>query len=135
MNHYFDHHPWQVIESGFDPERHEISESAFSLGNGRFGLRGNFEEDYSGRTLRGAYHAGVYYPDLTRVGWWKNGYPEYFAKVLNGANWIGMHIAIDGRPLDLATWTVDRFRRILDMQRGVLQRTFEVRPASGGTLS
>ena len=135
MNHYFDPHPWQVIESGFDPGQHEISESAFSLGNGRFGLRGNFEEDYSGRTLRGAYHAGVYYPDLTRVGWWKNGYPEYFAKVLNGVNWIGMQIAIDGRPLDLATWPVERFSRILDMQRGLLQRTFDVHPASGGTLS
>ncbi len=41
-------------------------------------------------TFQGSYIAGVYYPDKTRVGWWKNGYPEYFAKVLNAPNWIGI---------------------------------------------
>ena len=92
MKHYLKQDPWQVIEEGFHPEYHEVSESLCSLGNGRFGLRGNFEEDYSGKSLRGSYFAGVYYPDLTRVGWWKNGYPEYFAKVLNGVNWIGVRI-------------------------------------------
>jgi Trehalose and maltose hydrolases (possible phosphorylases) len=52
-------------------------------GNGKMGQRANFEERYSGPSLRGNYVAGIYYPDKTRVGWWKNGYPEYFAKVLN----------------------------------------------------
>jgi len=33
--------------------------------------------------LQDTYIAGVYYPYKTRVGWWKNGYPEYFAKVLD----------------------------------------------------
>ena len=42
--------------------------------------------------FKGSYIAGVYYPDKTKVGWWKNGYPEYFAKVLNAPNWIGIHI-------------------------------------------
>jgi trehalose/maltose hydrolase-like predicted phosphorylase len=31
----------------------------------------------------------VFTIDKTKVGWWKNGYPEYFAKVLNAPNWIG----------------------------------------------
>jgi maltose phosphorylase len=35
------------------------------------------------RNFQGSYIAGIYYPDKTKVGWWKNGYPEYFAKVLN----------------------------------------------------
>jgi maltose phosphorylase len=34
--------------------------------------------------------------DKTKVGWWKNGYPEYFAKVLNAPNWIGIDIEING---------------------------------------
>lgn len=59
----------------------------------------NFEEQYSGNSLQGSYMAGVYYPDKTRVGWWKNGYPEYFAKVLNSTNWIGINIDIEGTPL------------------------------------
>jgi maltose phosphorylase len=38
------------------------------------------------------------------VGWWKNGYPEYFAKVLNAPNWIGIDIEIN-ESLDLNTCT------------------------------
>ncbi len=134
MKNYLKHHPWEIIEEDFQKENHQVSESIFSLGNGRFGLRGNFEEDYSGKTLRGSYFAGVYYPDLTRVGWWKNGYPEYFAKVLNSVNWIGIRIQIDGVSLDLATTNVENFRRSLDMENGLLVRTFDINPQSGGKL-
>jgi maltose phosphorylase len=35
------------------------------------------------RALSGSYIAGIYYQIKLKVGWWKNGYPEYFAKVLN----------------------------------------------------
>ncbi len=81
MKHYIKHHEWHIVEEGFDPHLNRISESLFSLGNGRMGQRANFEEQYSGDRHQGSYVAGVYYPDKTRVGWWKNGYPEYFAKV------------------------------------------------------
>ena len=57
------------------------------------GQRANFEEALlPAKLYRATYVAGVYYPDKTRVGWWKNGYPEYFAKVLNAANWIGIDV-------------------------------------------
>lgn len=124
MKNYIKHHEWQIIEEGFDPRYNRISESIFSIGNGRMGQRANFEEDYSGDTLRGSYVAGVYYPDKTRVGWWKNGYPEYFAKVLNAPNWIGIHISIDNQKLDIARCKVEDFRRVLDMRTGLLSRTF-----------
>ena len=83
---------WSIIEEGFDQDLVKSSESIFSIGNGAMGQRANFEENYSGKTFQGSYIAGVYYPDKTRVGWWKNGYPEYFAKVLNAPNWIGINI-------------------------------------------
>ena len=98
MKGYYKADPWSIIEEGFDPSMQEASESIFSLGNGRMGQRANFEEQYSGDTLQGTYLAGVYYPDKTRVGWWKNGYPEYFAKVLNAPNWIGIDVEIGGEP-------------------------------------
>ena len=109
---------WQIIEEGFKPEYHKISESLFSIGNGRMGQRANFEETYTGESLQGNYIAGVYYPDKTRVGWWKNGYPEYFAKVLNAANWIGLNIKIDDQILDLNKMEVLSFKRVLNMQEG-----------------
>ena len=124
MKNYIKHHEWQIIEEGFDPHLHRVSESLFSIGNGRMGQRANFEEEYSGEMHQGSYVAGVYYPDKTRVGWWKNGYPEYFAKVLNAPNWIGIRIQINGQSLDLAKCKVENFRRVLDMKQGVLHRTF-----------
>lgn len=124
MKEIFKHHPWQIIEEGFNPHHNKIAESVFSLGNGRMGQRANFEETYSGETLQGSYVAGVYYPDKTRVGWWKNGYPEYFAKVLNAPNWINIVIDIDGQSLDLAKVKVHEFSRILDMKLGTLTRKF-----------
>lgn len=131
MKNYIKHDPWSIIEEGFVPEYNEISESIFSIGNGMFGQRANFEEAYSGKTLQGNYVAGVYYPDKTRVGWWKNGYPEYFAKVLNAANWIGIDVSFEGESLDLAKCEVKDFRRELNMQEGWLKRTFIAKMASG----
>lgn len=119
---YFKAHPWKVIEEGFNPAMNEIAESVFSLGNGMMGQRGNLEESFSGHSLQGTYVGGVYYPDKTRVGWWKNGYPEYFAKVLNATYWSGLHIWINNELLDLAQVTVKSFTRELDMHQGVLNR-------------
>lgn len=124
MKHFIKHHPWEIIEEDFNHRHNRVSESLFSLGNGRMGQRGNFEEDYSGDTHQGTYVAGVYYPDRTRVGWWKNGYPEYFAKVLNAPSWIGIHITLGNQVLDLATCVPVEFRRVLDMKTGVLSRFF-----------
>lgn len=116
---------WSIIEEGFDAGRVKSSESLFSIGNGAMGQRANFEEQYSGETFQGSYIAGVYYPDKTRVGWWKNGYPEYFAKVLNAPNWIGINVQVNGEQLDLNTCkSVGNFRRELNMKEGWLSRNF-----------
>jgi maltose phosphorylase len=130
MKEYFKVDEWKIIEEGFDPHYNKVAESVFSLGNGRMGQRANFEEAYSGDTLQGNYVAGVYYPDKTRVGWWKNGYPEYFAKVLNAANWIGIDVKIGDEQLDLAKCEVLSFRRELNMKEGYLKRSFHAKTAS-----
>jgi maltose phosphorylase len=134
MKNYIKHHEWQIIEEGFDPHLHRISESLFSLGNGRMGQRANFEEQYSGEMHQGSYVAGVYYPDKTRVGWWKNGYPEYFAKVLNAPSWIGIHITVGKQVLDLARCKVSGFKRVLDMKQGLLHRSFTATLPDGKKL-
>jgi len=131
MKNYIVHDEWNIIEEGFQPAYNEVSESIFSIGNGRMGQRANFEEDYSGKSLSGSYLAGVYYPDKTRVGWWKNGYPEYFAKVINAINWIGLHIEVNGEVLDLAKCDVYSFQRKLDMKHGLLIRSFDARLQNG----
>jgi maltose phosphorylase len=123
---------WSIIEEGFDAESVKSSESLFSIGNGAMGQRANFEETYTGETFQGSYIAGIYYPDKTKVGWWKNGYPEYFAKVLNAPNWIGINIEINGEILDLAKCkSVANFRRELNMKEGIYYRSFEATLQNG----
>jgi maltose phosphorylase len=122
---------WKIIETRFEPERGRDSESIFALGNGMMGQRANFEERYSGDTLQGTYVAGIYYPDKTVVGWWKNGYPEYFAKVPNAPSWTGIDVKIDGEILDLAKCKVKAFSRVLDMKEGLLTRKFTAGMPSG----
>src|SRR5690554_6245908 len=135
MRKYLKEDPWCIIEEGFDAHSNLVSESIFSLGNGRFGQRGNFEEYFSSNTFQGSYIAGIYYPDKTRVGWWKIGYPEYFAKVLNAPNWIGIDVLIDGEVLDLATClSVEQFRRELHMKEGWYERTFVATLPNGARI-
>jgi maltose phosphorylase len=134
MKDYIIHHDWKIIEEGFKPELNRISESLFSIGNGKMGQRANFEEKYSGDTLNGTYVAGIYYPDKTRVGWWKNGYPEYFAKIINSTNWIGIGVNVNGEELDLATAKVLSFTRELDMQHGLLSRRFVAELKNGNQV-
>ena len=127
---------WSIIEEGFDLHQVKSSESLFSIGNGAMGQRANFEEYYSGKTFQGSYIAGIYYPDKTKVGWWKNGYPEYFAKVLNAPNWIGINIEINGENLDLAACKeVKNFRRELNMKEGIYNRSFEATLQNGTQIS
>ncbi len=132
---YIKEDPWSLIQEGWNAERVESSESLFSIGNGFIGQRANFEETYSGKTFQGSYVGGVYYPDKTRVGWWKNGYPEYFAKVLNAPNWIGLKVICNDEELDLnLAKEIINYRLELNMRAGWLNRSFEIILQNGSHL-
>ena len=134
MKDYLLKHPWKIIEDKFHRSHNCISESIFSVGNGYMGVRGTFEEHFSGDSLQGSYISGIYYPDKTRVGWWKNGYPEYFAKVLNSVNWIGINLYINGELLDYNQAEIIEFRRELDMKHSIFKKDITIRTL-GGQLS
>ncbi len=134
MKDYLIKHPWKIIEDKFHPEFNQVSESIFSVANGYMGVRGTFEEKYTGKTLQGSYLAGIYYPDKTRVGWWKNGYPEYFAKVLNSINWVGIDLYVDGERLDLHTSNFLSFYRELDMQHSIYAKKIKLITNNGNLL-
>lgn len=126
MKKIFKTHQWEIIQDGFDNSVNEIAESVTSIANGHFGFRGNFEEDFTGETLKGTYIAGVYYPDKTKVGWWKNGYPEYFAKILNACDFLSIHVKINNTLVDVNKLQVENFTRVLNMKNGDLIREFEI---------
>ncbi len=125
----FEYDEWKLIQTKMDTKDNDflIAESLTSLGNGYFGSRGNFEETYSGKMHQGVYNAGVWFPDKTRVGWWKNGYPLYFGKAINSLNFIKIRVFVNDVELDLNKFKPIKFKRTLDMYNGVLSREFTVK--------
>ncbi len=126
MKRTFNVAPWNVATENWAPEDKRLQESMTSIANENLGMRGFFEEGYSGDTLEGVYLGGVWYPDKTRVGWWKNGYPQYFGKMINAVNFIKMLIKVNGEQLDLAKQTPENFKLDLDLKRGIFTRKFDV---------
>lgn len=131
MKRLFDIHPWKIKTDTLHQDEKRLQESLTSIGNGYMGMRGNFEEGYSGDSHKGTYLAGVWFPDKTRVGWWKIGYPEYFGKVINAMNFIQVEIEVNGKKVDLAKDSVTDFYLESDMQTGTLRRSFIWKDATG----
>nr|UKS69056.1 glycoside hydrolase family 65 protein [Lactococcus garvieae] len=117
--------PWHIQSNTLEKEERRLQESLTSIGNGYMGMRGNFSEKYSGDHHQGTYIAGVWFPDKTRVGWWKNGYPEYFGKAINALNFSGVSLFIDDEEVDLYTDSITHFHLSLDMQKAVLTYSYE----------
>ncbi|MDG3062666.1 glycoside hydrolase family 65 protein [Lacticaseibacillus casei] len=124
MKRLFEIDPWLVATHHLDKIDRRLQESITAVGNGYMGLRGNFEEGYSGDSLQGTYLGGVWFPDKTRVGWWKIGYPEYFGKVINAPSFLGIGITVNGEQVDLATSRYRDFYLALDLHQGLLTRRF-----------
>ncbi|MCX6996663.1 MAG: family 65 glycosyl hydrolase [Kiritimatiellaeota bacterium] len=126
--------PWQVIEEGFDPARGRLSESMFCLANEFMGVRGYFDEGYSGDRLQGSYFNNLY--EVMHVD-----HPQLFKGIVtrvcfgvNSVDWLYTRISVDGEVLDLATAKVSGFMRRLDMRSGVLTREFVWTTAKGKQL-
>ncbi len=126
---------WNIIEGQFHADKLRMSESIFSLGNGRYGQRGNFEEPYSSDTYQGAFVAGIAFLDHTHVTWWKNGFPRYYTRIPNAANWSRIKVRLIDEEVDLAQWDVNSFTRRLDMKEGISYRDVEITSPRGNSLS
>lgn len=120
---YFKTEPWRIVEEGFDPAYAEVAESIFSLGNEYTGLRGYFEEGYSGNSLQGSYLNGIYEHRSVQ----KSGYKGMLSGtdfMVNAVDWAAVRIVCNGVVLDLAKTEPLQFLRTLDLRSGVLRRSF-----------
>lgn len=131
MNNYLQTDPWCIIETDFNRNNKLISENVFSLGNDLICQQANFEEYYSGKTKLGCHLTGIYYPENVLYTNWKNTTSETTDKVINAPNWTGIIVRLNDDKLDLATWEVQNFKRILNMREGFLERTFEAISTKG----
>lgn len=121
---YFKVDPWAIVEEGFDPSHGRVSESVFSLGNEYMGVRGYFEEGYSGEKQIGSYFNGLYEETDIRHPAVYKGFVHFTRDLTNAVDWLYMRIRLDGELLDIAESKIEGFRRILDLRRGILVREF-----------
>lgn len=120
---YFRVDPWKIVEEGFDPEYSEVSESVFSLGNEYTGLRGYFDEGYSGPRLQGSYLNGIYERRILPKSGYKGMLP-FTEFMVNTVDWVYTRISCGEETLDLAKSKFSDFHRELDLRTGVLTRRF-----------
>jgi len=125
--------PWKIIEEGFHPDRSMVSESLFSLANEHQGVRGYFEEGYSGKSLIGVYLNSIYEEVFVGSSAYK-GISNRLAFMVNTVNWLYTSIEVDGEILDLAKSQFSNFHRTLDFRTGELRREFIWETLSGKKL-
>ena len=130
---YFKVDPWQIVEEGFDPHHGRVAESIFSLGNEHMGVRGYFDEGYSGDRLAGVYLNGVLEEAYSQRSQYK-GIANRMCYMANTVDWLYTRISLDGETLDLARSTFSDFERRLDLRSGLWERSFVWTTASGKRL-
>ncbi|HTX91217.1 MAG TPA: glycosyl hydrolase family 65 protein [Anaerolineales bacterium] len=126
--------PWKIIEAGFHPEKSKVSEALFSLGNEYQGVRGYFDEGYSGDSLVGCYLNGIYEERFLREPSAYKGISSRICFMVNTVNWLYTRIELDGETLDLAKYEISDFRQELDFRTGELHREFIWTTTSGKKL-
>ena len=131
---YLQINPWAIIEDPFDPSHSRVSESIFSLGNEYMGVRGYFEEGYSGQKLIGSFFNGFYEETEIKHPALYKGFPTLTRDLTNSVDWLYIRIRLDDELLDLNRSTYSNFKRILDLKTGTLNREFIWHTANGKIL-
>ncbi|TCL56887.1 maltose phosphorylase [Kineothrix alysoides] len=130
---YFLADAWKIIEDGFDPEYGEVAESVFSQANEYMGVRGYFEEGYTGAHMQGSYFNGIYEEKKQGSQGYK-GVVDTTEFMVNAVDFLYTRINLDGETLDIGTCNISSFKRTLDMKSGLLTRSFLWETKSGRKL-
>jgi len=121
--------PWVLVYEGFDPAVEARRETLLALGNGYFITRGAAAESrpddvhYPGTYLAGGYNRRTSLID---------GRPVEHEDLVNLPNWLPVTFRIDdGDWFDLGAVELLDYRQVLDMRRGLYQRTVRLRDRAG----
>ncbi|MCX5418379.1 glycoside hydrolase family 65 protein [Streptomyces sp. NBC_00078] len=125
--------PWTVRETRLDLDVLAQSESVFALSNGHVGWRGNLDEGEP-HGLPGSYLSGVHEVHPLPYAEAGYGYPESGQTVINVTNGKVLRLLVDDEPFDLRYGRLVSHERVLDLRRGVLERTCEWTSPAGSTV-
>ena len=112
---------WYINEDTFDTNLKHIrsQETVFTVGNGYFCTRGNFEEGYPRQT--GATLLYGVFDDV----------PIAKEELANAPDWTTIKLYVNGERFRLDKGTILDYHRTLDMQSGVVRRTVHWESPSG----
>ncbi|MFD1776426.1 glycoside hydrolase family 65 protein [Paenibacillus rhizophilus] len=116
---------WSLEEESFADGENQRSESLFAVGNGYIGMRGNFEEGYhgtEGTAVIGNYLNGFYDAEPILYPEGAYGYAVRNQTMLNVTDAKIIDLSVEGHAFHLNAGTVLRYKRTLDMRKGVLRR-------------
>lgn len=125
--------PWAVRETALNLDVLAQSESVFALSNGHVGWRGNLDEGEP-HGLPGSYLNGVHEVHPLPYAEAGYGYPESGQTVINVTNGKILRLLVDDEPFDLRYGRLTAHERVLDLRRGVLERTCEWTSPAGSTV-
>ncbi|PLY11596.1 MAG: family 65 glycosyl hydrolase [Desulfuromonas sp.] len=119
--HVYPVNEWKIIETSFYPRFLAQTETLFSIGNGYFGMRGNYEE---GRPViqNGTYINGFHETWPIIYGEDAFGFAKTGQTMLNVTDARQVKLYVDDEPFVLPNATLMLYERILDMQAGLLER-------------
>jgi maltose phosphorylase len=126
--------PWKIIEEGFHADKSRVSESLFSLANEHMGIRGYFDEGYSGDRLTGCYLNGIFEEHNLLEPTVYKGISNRICFLVNTADWLYTRIAMGDEILDLHLSRFSDFRRELDFRTGELRREYVWNAKSGRSV-
>ena len=110
---------WQVTEQDFEPKELHSKETSYSIGNGYFGTRGTFEEDYPGSSP-----ATLLWGVFDTI-------PIAKEELANAPDWLSIKVFVNGERFRLDQGKILAFQRTLDVQTGVLSRVVRWESPSG----
>jgi alpha,alpha-trehalose phosphorylase len=122
--------PWRLVETAYNPDFIEQTETLFALSNGLLGIRAAFEEGnprYRTTTLLNGFHETwpISYPEAA------HGFASTGQTILPVPDGTTIRLLVDDEPLTCATTEVRHFERVLDMRRATLERTVVYQLADG----
>jgi alpha,alpha-trehalose phosphorylase len=120
----FGNDPWRIVERELRLDRLAHSESLFALSNGHIGLRGNLDEGEP-HSVPGTYLNGFFETVPLPYAERGYGYPEDGQSLIDVTNGKIVRLLVDDEPFDVRYGTLHHHERILDMRRGVLERTVQ----------
>ncbi len=113
--------PWTITESHLERELVPRSESVFTVGNGRIGVRGSFSED------RNVYSPGTFINGFYEIvpicyGEWAYGFPRSKQQIVPVPSAVELDFLINNELFDPLMGTLLSYTRTLDMRNGLLRR-------------